>query len=135
MTEYQTMPWRVGDEEPRAIYATIAGKTSIESVLIGVMDTTHIAAEAVDAHNTKLNKLASRGSYGEKEQMVADLQKTLDLWKKNDGNLEEAILEGFGRSEDARRVYEAVGFSASILGPTTPMPIVIQKAIDMIKTG
>lgn len=135
MTEYQTLPWRVGDDEARTIYAIITGKTSIEQVMIGVMDTAHLASEAVDAHNVKLNKEASRSSYGQKEQMVVNLQKTLELWEKNDGDLEGAILEGFGRSDNARRVYEAIGFSATILGPVAPMPSVIQKAIDMIKNG
>jgi len=132
---YNEFPWRVGDEEPRAIYAVVSENGNFYNTMIGSMDTARLAFEVVRDHNTKLNKRATTSSYGQKEQLISELRKTLELWEKNDGNLEKAILEAFGQSTSAKRVYDAIGFSATVCGPNAAMPQVIQHAVDLIKNS
>lgn len=132
---YENFPWRVGQEEPRAIYAIMSQSNSIDQPMIGVMDSARLAGEAVHSHNIRLSKNSGMHSYVRKEQLIRNLNTTLELWKKNDENLEKAILEGFGQSSDAKQVFEAVGFSATVLGPDSEMPVIIQHAIDVIKNS
>lgn len=54
MPTYQDFPWRVGRSVGRTIYAIRGPVATKSDVLIGVMDTPHLAAEAVACHNTKL---------------------------------------------------------------------------------
>lgn len=54
MPEHQNFPWRVGRRKGRTIYAVVSRTASDEDLLIGLMDTRALAAEAVDAHNTRL---------------------------------------------------------------------------------
>lgn len=132
---YVEFPWRVGDEEPRAIYAVVSEKGTFTHFMVGVMDTARLSYEVVTSHNVRLNKRATTSSYGQKEQLISELNRTLQLWDKNNGNLEQAITEAFGQSTSAKRVYDAVGFSATVLGPNAEMPVVIQHAIDLIKNS
>jgi len=48
-----TFPWRVG-HTGRMVYAQIGDDISDDDVLIGVMDTPELAAEACAAHNGRL---------------------------------------------------------------------------------
>lgn len=132
---YTEFPWRVGDEEPRAIYAVESKNGAFTNHMIGTMDSARLSYEVVTAHNVRLNKRATTSSYGQKEQLISELSRTLELWDKNNGNLEHAITEAFGQSTSAKRVYDAVGFSATVLGPNAEMPVVIQHAIDLIKNS
>lgn len=56
MPAYQDFPWRVGRSVGRTIYAVTGPEATKSDVLIGVMDTRALAAEAVDAHNLLLGK-------------------------------------------------------------------------------
>jgi hypothetical protein len=47
-------PWRVGQKVGRTIYALVAEEPSDHDLLVGVMDTRSLAAEAVRAHNALL---------------------------------------------------------------------------------
>jgi 6-pyruvoyltetrahydropterin/6-carboxytetrahydropterin synthase len=46
-----SLPWRTGRRVGRTIYAQAGPEPSDDDLLIGVMDTPELAAEAVDAHN------------------------------------------------------------------------------------
>jgi hypothetical protein len=46
--------WRVGRKVGRTIYAQIGPEPSDDDVLIGVMDTSALAEDAVQAHNAQL---------------------------------------------------------------------------------
>jgi hypothetical protein len=46
-----TRAWRVGRKVGRTIYMIVHTEASDDDVLIGVMDSPEIAAEAVTAHN------------------------------------------------------------------------------------
>jgi len=54
MPAYQNFPWRVGRSVGRTIYAVKGPAGSKSDVLIGVMDSAHLAREAVDCHNAHL---------------------------------------------------------------------------------
>lgn len=54
MPAYQDFPWRVGRSVGRTIYAVRGPAASKNDALIGVMDTPHLAQEAVDAHNARI---------------------------------------------------------------------------------
>lgn len=49
-------PWRVGRKIGRTIYAVVGDKPSDTDVLIGMMDSRALAAEAVGAHNERLRR-------------------------------------------------------------------------------
>jgi hypothetical protein len=49
-----TLPWRTGRHNPRTIYATPVDDLDGDGVFIGALDTAEIAAEAVTAHNYRL---------------------------------------------------------------------------------
>lgn len=51
---YQDFPWRIGRSVGRTIYAVRGPKASDNDLLIGVMDTPHLAREAVDCHNARI---------------------------------------------------------------------------------
>ncbi len=54
--QYTAYPWRVGRKVGRTIYAQVSGKPSDEDVLIGVMDSPGLAAEAVANHNATFGR-------------------------------------------------------------------------------
>jgi hypothetical protein len=54
MPAHQDFPWRVGRSVGRTIYAVRGPAATKEDVLIGVMDTPHLAREAVDCHNQRI---------------------------------------------------------------------------------
>lgn len=132
---YVDCQWQVGEDEPRAIYAIISVKDHADRPMIGVMDDPRLALEVVSTHNSRLNRLASRSSYRQKEEIIENLERVLGLWEKNGNNLEGAILEAFGQSNNSRRLYDSIGFSATVLGPNAEMPQVIQHAIDQIRNS
>jgi hypothetical protein len=45
------LPWRTGRKVGRTIYAVVGPEATDDDVLIGVMDTRELAAEAVRTHN------------------------------------------------------------------------------------
>jgi hypothetical protein len=49
-----TVPWRTGRRVGRTLYAQVGPEPSDEDVLIGVLDTPLLAAEAAAAHNTRI---------------------------------------------------------------------------------
>lgn len=49
--------WRTGRKVGRTIYAQLHPEASDEDELIGVMDTDSLAAEAVESHNSHLDRL------------------------------------------------------------------------------
>jgi hypothetical protein len=51
MDEYYKRKWRVGRHVGRTVYLQAGSEPSDEDVLIGVMDTTELAIEVVDAVN------------------------------------------------------------------------------------
>jgi hypothetical protein len=54
MAPHQNFPWRVGRKVGRTVYAVTGPTASDTDVLIGVMDTRTLAAEAVACHNARL---------------------------------------------------------------------------------
>ena len=48
------LPWRAGRKVGRTIYAMAGGEASDDDVLIGMMDSPELAAEACAAHNALL---------------------------------------------------------------------------------
>lgn len=54
MLEPTWLTWRVGRENGCEVYAQVGSQPSDDDVLIGTMQTSSIAVEAVDAHNTVL---------------------------------------------------------------------------------
>lgn len=54
MPAYQDFPWRVGRKVGRTVYAVVSRSAGDNDVLIGVMDTPHLAREAVACHNRRL---------------------------------------------------------------------------------
>lgn len=54
MPSYQDFPWRVGRKVGRTVYAVVSRTASDNDILIGVMDTAHLAREAVDCHNARV---------------------------------------------------------------------------------
>lgn len=55
-------PWRVGRKVGRTIYAVTGSDPSDADVLIGMMDSRKLAAEAVGAHNDRLRDRLGRGA-------------------------------------------------------------------------
>lgn len=58
------LPWRVGRKVGRTIYAQVGAEASDDDVLIGVMDTAALAAEAAHAHNSILGTTQAMGVRG-----------------------------------------------------------------------
>lgn len=54
MAAHQEFPWRTGRKVGRTIYAVVGPTAGDPDILIGVMDTRALAAEAVAAHNARL---------------------------------------------------------------------------------
>jgi hypothetical protein len=48
------LPWRVGRKVGRTIYQQVGPEPSDDDVLIGVMDTSDLAWQAVAAHNFRI---------------------------------------------------------------------------------
>jgi hypothetical protein len=55
VAEHQNFPWRTGRRKGRTVYAVVSRSAGDADVLIGLMDTRAIAAEAVACHNARLN--------------------------------------------------------------------------------
>lgn len=53
--DYATTRWRTGRKVGRTLYAQLGPEPSDDDPLIGVMDTTELAAEAVAAHNIRVS--------------------------------------------------------------------------------
>lgn len=51
MPDLENLPWRTGRKVGRTIYAQLGPEPSDDDVLIGMMDTPELAAEAVGCHN------------------------------------------------------------------------------------
>lgn len=49
-----SLPWRTGRHVGRTVYAQSGPEASGDDLLIGVMDTPELAAEACGAHNRRL---------------------------------------------------------------------------------
>ncbi len=56
MPDLTLLPWRVGRKVGRTIYAVVSDNPSDDDWLIGMMDTRELAAEAVSAHNARLER-------------------------------------------------------------------------------
>jgi hypothetical protein len=54
---YKWLPWRTGRKVGRTIYAQVTDEPSDDDVLIGVMDTSVLAHEAVMCHNLTLDRV------------------------------------------------------------------------------
>ncbi len=52
--------WRTGRKVGRTIYAKVGGSTPDEDALIGMMDTSGLAAVVVEAHNERLRSREGR---------------------------------------------------------------------------
>ncbi len=50
------LPWRIGRKVGRTIYAVVEDGSRDDDALIGVLDTRELAAEAVEAHNARLER-------------------------------------------------------------------------------
>lgn len=71
MASYQDFPWRVGRSVGRTIYAVTGPEATKTDVLIGMMDTRALAAEAVDAHNRHIGALPPLTEEEQKARVVA----------------------------------------------------------------
>lgn len=131
---YNERPWRVDDTNKRSIHAVVTELSYDAHPMIGVMDTPQLAAEVVSAHNTRVNKTVNRSSYAQKEQFIADLNTVLETWQTHK-NLEEAILTVTGGGDRSKRLYDAIGMSADILGPDADLPRIVAHAIGMIRNN
>ncbi len=49
-----SLPWRIGSHVGRTVYAQAEDEATKTDVLIGVMDTPELAAEACSGHNERL---------------------------------------------------------------------------------
>jgi hypothetical protein len=49
-----SLRWRTGTHNPRTIYAVTGGPDHYQDVFIGTLDTAELVAEAVAAHNARL---------------------------------------------------------------------------------
>lgn len=75
MPAYQDFPWRVGRSVGRTIYAVTGPEATKSDVLVGMMDTRALAAEAVDAHNLLLGKAKARLTPAEQAEYTAKLHR------------------------------------------------------------
>jgi len=60
--DYSKLIWRVGRKVGRTIYAQLQEIPNDSDPLIGVLDTTELAKEAVQSHNYKINKRLDNSS-------------------------------------------------------------------------
>lgn len=137
--DYIQLKWRVGEKLRRTIYAVVPDLEYDEHPLLGLMDTPELAAEVVFSHNKEavaaINKKSDQMTFGEKELLIKDLQRTADAWKEN-GNLEGSIIiaAGSGGGIRSKRVYDAVGKSVNILGQDSDVTAVVKHAINLIRS-
>lgn len=59
-TDLASLPWRTGRHQGRAVYAQLGDAASRSDLLIGVMDSPELAAEACSAHNERLKVAGER---------------------------------------------------------------------------
>ena len=73
MADPLSLPWRTGRHVGRTIYSQISPDPSDGDVLIGVMDTRELAAEACEAHNRRLQVARIHHEIGEALAETVDL--------------------------------------------------------------
>ncbi len=71
MPAYQDFQWRVGRSVGRTIYAVTGPEATKSDILIGMMDTRALAAEAVEAHNRACGTLPPLTEEEQKARIAA----------------------------------------------------------------
>jgi hypothetical protein len=100
--DFERCRWRTGRKVGRTIYAMLGDEPSDRDVLIGMMDRPAIAAEAVDAHNAKLDWKPPVEPLAAATAEVRTI--LLDEWC-----MDHLVVDDDGDEELARRVLVAAG--------------------------
>lgn len=132
--DYIELPWRVGTHIRRAVHAVVPGTDQERHPLLGLLDTDELAAEVVTSHNQSLSTM----TYGEKEQLIQDLEKMLAISLSDTKlELEDVIILAVGVGTRggirAKRVYDAYGASAEML-QEMDISKVVPHAINLVRT-